>query len=202
MPDFSELIFQVKNKQAISNIDEVNKSLIKTEKSATNLFKTLAAGWSLTKITQGINFLTNKFRDLQIATNNYAAIFGNFNRTAEQGLNNLINNFNETEVSAKRLLALIGSRIDFDFGANEIGQISADIGRLSRELSTFFGMNIDQVALKLTNALSGQTRGLRELGISIDTTSPKFKALIQNLQDSKGYSEEAAKAYAVYSQIL
>lgn len=202
MPDFSELIFQVKNKQAIQDINKVNKSLLQTEKSATNLFKTLAAGWSLTKITQGINFLTNKFRDLQIATNNYAAIFGNFNRTAEQGLNNLINNFNETEVSAKRLLALIGSRIDFDFGANEIGQISADIGRLSRELSTFFGMNIDQVALKLTNALSGQTKGLRELGISIDTTSPKFKALIQNLQDSKGYSEEAAKAYAVYSQIL
>lgn len=202
MPDFSELIFQVKNKQAIQDINKVNKSLLQTEKSATNLFKTLAAGWSLTKITQGINFLTNKFRDLQIATNNYIAVFGNFNRNAEQGLNNLVNNFHETEISAKRLLALIGSRVDFDFGANEIGQISADIGRLSRELSTFFGMNIDQVALKLTNALSGQTRGLRELGISIDTTSPKFKALIQNLQDSKGYSEEAAKAYAVYSQIL
>lgn len=202
MSDFSELIFQVKNKQAIQDINKVNKSLLQTEKSATNLFKTLAAGWSLTKITQGINFLTNKFRDLQIATNNYIAVFGNFNRNAEQGLNNLVNNFHETEISAKRLLALIGSRVDFDFGANEIGQISADIGRLSRELSTFFGMNIDQVALKLTNALSGQTRGLRELGISIDTTSPKFKALIQNLQDSKGYSEEAAKAYAVYSQIL
>ena len=202
MPDFSELIFQVKNKQAIQDINKINKSLLQTEKSATNLFKTLAAGWSLTKITQSINFLTNKFKDLQIATNNYIAVFGNFNKTAEQGLNNLVNNFHETEISAKRLLALIGSRVDFDFGANEIGQISADLGRLSRELSTFFGMNIDQVALKLTNALSGQTRGLRELGISIDTTSPKFKALIQNLQDSKGYSEEAAKAYAVYSQIL
>ena len=60
MPDISEVIFEVKNKQAIADINKMKKSLDSTTKSAQGLVSILLQGWSASKLLQTVKELINE----------------------------------------------------------------------------------------------------------------------------------------------
>lgn len=206
MADISELILEVKNaNSAVHEIDKVDKKLKQTTKSADELKtigKTLFAGWSFTKLIGAAKSFGDAWRDTLITTRKFDAVFGSFNRNAQAGVKELTEKFHETERSARDLIATIGSRLDFGFDTGTLGKVSADLARISEELSSFYGKNVTDVSLKLTQALAGQTKGLKEYGINIDINGQKFKELAKNIQKSTHETEEGARALAVYTSIL
>ena len=206
MADISELILQVKNADsAVKEIDKVDKKLKQTAENSekiAKLGKTLFAGWTLSKSIGLIKSMGDAFKDAELSTRKFNVIFGAWNKNARIGVKNLVENFHETERSAKNLMATIGSRLDFGFDDKVLGKVSSDLARISQELASFYGKSVNEVSLKLTQALAGQTKGLKEYGINIDINSEKFKKLAEEIKISTGETKEGSKALAVYSNIL
>lgn len=203
MADVSELLIEVKNiNGTLNDIDKVGKKLKETQQQAAAFGKTLFAGWTFTKLIQGAKEFGDAWSDTLTTFRNFKVVFGSFNNIAEQGVKQLVNGFAETEKSARKLLATIGSRIDFNLDTKEISQMSSDLAKLSKDIGAFYNVDASQVSQKLTNALSGMTKGLRQFGISIDTSSPRFKELVKQMMISTGKTEAAAKALVIYNEVL
>lgn len=203
MADVSELLIEVKNvNKTLSDIQKVGDKLKQTQSQAINFGKAIFAGWTFTKLIKGAKQFGDAWRDTVVTFKNFDKIFGNFNSIALEGIKELKNEFAETEKGARKLLSLIGSRIDFNLNTTEISKVSKDLAILSKEIAAFYGIDSTQVSEKLTRGLSGMTKGLKEFGINIDTASPRFKELVNQLMISTGKTEEAAKAMVIYNEIM
>lgn len=205
MPDISELIIEVKQiNKTLSDIDRVGKKLKQTGADATTLGKTILAGWSFTKIIQGAKAFGDAWRDVSVSFKTFDSVFGKWNKNAQAGVEELMLKFHDTEAQAKKLLSRIAGRINIDFEFNEdtVTEVSKKLAMISKDIGAAFGRNTEDVALKLNNALNGSTKGLREFGVAIDTSSPKFKQLVEEMMNAKGYTEESAKAMVIYNEIL
>ena len=204
MPDISEVIFEVKNKQAIADINKMKKSLDSTSKSAQGLVSILLQGWSASKLLQTVQSVAQKFEDVKVTASTFKKVFKDSMDSANSGVKNLIENFNETERSAQKLLNTIGGRLS-NLGLNpqELSQYSSELARIAQELTAAgLGSGLQQNAKKLSQGLMGEVGGLKDLGILINTTSEQFKNQVQALKQSKGISEELARAQIVYGEVL
>lgn len=204
MPDISEVIFEVKNKQAIADINKMKKSLDSTTKSAQGLVSILLQGWSASKLLQTVQSVAQKFEDVKVTASTFKKVFKDSMDSANSGVKNLIENFNETERSAQKLLNTIGGRLS-NLGLNpqELSQYSNELARVAQELTAAgLGSGLQQNAKKLSQGLMGEVGGLKDLGILINTTSEQFKNQVQTLKQSKGLSEELARAQVVYGEVL
>lgn len=204
MADFSQLIFEVKNKKAIQDIKQVNNELLKTEQTTQSLFTALASGWSASKLLQSVGYFADKFKNVKMQAATFGRIFGNSLNTANKGITNLINNFNETQRSAQRLVNVIGSRIaGLNLPTDKLGQWSSQLAVVAEQLvAAGVAPNIEEVAKKLSQGLLGQVGGLKDIGVAIDTTSVAWQQQIKHLQDVNGLTKQVAQATAVYNQIL
>lgn len=205
MPDISELIIEVKQiNKTLSDIDKVGKKLKQTKADATSLGKAIFAGWTFTKIIQGAKAFGDAWRDVTVTFKTFDNVFGKWNKEAQEGVKELMNKFHDTNVEAKKLLSRIAGRIsiDFDFDKGTVSEMSKQLAIVSKELGAAFGQNSEEVSRKLSMALNGRTKGLKEFGIAIDTTSPKFKKLVKEMMLAKGYTEESAQAMVIYNEVL
>lgn len=203
MADVSELLIEVKNiNKTLSDIQSVGDKLKQTQQQAASFGKAIFAGWSFTKIIKAAKEFGDAWRDTVTTFRNFDTVFGNFNSQALEGVNELKDAFQETDKGARKLLSTIGSRIDFNLNTTEVTAMSKDLAKLSKEIGSFYGINAEQVSEKLTRGLSGMTKGLKEFGINIDTASPRFKELVNDLMTSTGKTEEAAKAMVIYNEIM
>lgn len=204
MPDISEVIFEVKNKQAIADINKMKKSLDSTTKSAQGLVSILLQGWSASKLLQTVQSVAQKFEDVKVTASTFKKVFKDSMDSANVGVKNLIENFNETERSAQKLLNTIGGRLS-NLGLNpqELSQYASELARIAQELTAAgLGSGLQQNAKKLSQGLMGEVGGLKDLGILINTTSEQFKNQVQALKQAKGISEELARAQIVYGEVL
>lgn len=203
MADVSELIIEVKNvNSTLSDIQKVGNQLKNTQKQAANLGKALFAGWTFTKLIKAAKDFGDAWRDTVVTFKNFDKVFGEFNSVAINGIRELKEEFAETEKGARKLLSTIGSRIDFNLNTTEVSEMSKELAKLSKDIGAFYGIDATQVSEKLTRGLSGMTKGLKEFGMNIDTTSPRFKAMVEDLMISTGKTEEAAKAMVIYNEIM
>lgn len=204
MADFSQLIFEVKNKKAIQDIKQVNNELLKTEQTTQSLFSALASGWSASKLLQSVGYFADKFKNVKMQAATFGRIFGNSLNTANKGITNLINNFNETQRSAQRLVNVIGSRIaGLNLPTDKLGQWSSQLAVVAEQLvAAGVAPNIEEVAKKLSQGLLGQVGGLKDIGVAIDTSSVAWQQQIQDLQNVNGLTKQIAQATLVYNKIL
>lgn len=205
MADISELIIEVKQiNKTLSDIDKVGKKLKQTKADATSLGKSILAGWTFTKIIQGAKAFGDAWRDVTVTFKTFDTIFGKWNKDAQAGVDELMNKFHDTNLEAKKLLSRIGGRIsiDFDFDEGTVSEMSKQLAIVSKELGAAFGQNTEEVSRKLSLALNGNARALKEYGIAVDTSSPKFKQMVDEMMKSTGETEAGAKALIMYNEIL
>ena len=204
MPDISEVIFEVKNKQAIADINKMKKSLDSTSKSAQGLITILASGWTTAKLLNAVGEVAKKFEDVKVTAGTFNRIFKDSLDTANAGVKDLIDNFNETERSAQKLLNTIGGRLS-NLGLNpqELSQYTTELAKITQELTAAgMGTGLEENAKKLSQSLMGEVGGLKDLGIFINTNTQAFKQQVKAIAEAKGITEQLAKAHLIYSEII
>jgi hypothetical protein len=81
------------------------------------------------------------------------------------------------------------------------GEISQKIVQLGTDLSAYFGVDIQTATDAVNKGLQGATRGLKQFGITIDTTAIQQQALTMGLWDGKGALDGNARAQATLALI-
>lgn len=201
--DLAQLVVQVKQKQAVKSLDNVQNKLQDVGKTAENIGKTLLAGWSFAKITDSLKTFSNMMNDVNTQARNFKTIFADSLDYANTQVQNLIKNFDQTERSAQKLMAQIGSKIiQVGFSPVDATKITSQFAVISEQISAATGKPLEQVAKKLTNALTGETGGLREIGMVIQTNSASFKQQVKLLMQSKDLTEQQAKKQVILNTVL
>ena len=200
--DYAELIFEVKNiSKTIRDIVKVRKELEKTSTSTKKLQDALISGWSFAKVAQSVKSFGDAFRDVQVTINSFSNVYGSFNKKADIGVKELMKDFEMTETAAKKLLNTVGSRtINLGLDSEKFTEINVELAKLSKNISAATGQNIDEVAKKLSQSLTGEVGGLKDLGIVINSSADSFKKAVDQLKNA-GIGEEAAKAMVIWSDI-
>jgi hypothetical protein len=116
-------------------------------------------------------------------------------------------NANQMELTKRKYLETTASTANFmlqmGFSREKAAALSTQVIYLAGALKEWNGdvMETDQVNELLTKGILGQTRGLKELGITVDTTSREYKKSVEALMENEKVTREQAEALTMLAQI-
>lgn len=197
--------------QASKKIEKIGTSANKSSKSYGNL---------LAKVTQSISQWRTLMSVFQNAANTMADWF-----TASNDYIETLNLFNVTmgEASegalefANSVSTLMGIDVadwmqyqgtfkqltsGFGVAAEKADIMSQNLTQLSYDMASFFNTDVETAFDKLSSAMSGQVKGLREFGIDTTVASLQQYALAQGIEKSVSKMSQAEKSLLRYNYIM
>ena len=212
-------IFEIKAiaDQAIAKFGEVNKELEKMEGKAE------AAGGKVGGMEKASRVATAGLMALGAAFAGFAAVGIKEAIEAQNAMNKLGTTMSalgiNTEKNRKQFKDLADSYVDLGFAGDEatVGfenllRVTGDVSEsqkllaLSADLARTKNIGLTEAAGILAKASQGNAKAFKEMGITLDTTLPKTKAVekaIGQLNDKIGkQAEQATKTFAVQLKIV
>ena len=192
-------------------IDKVGTSATKSSKGYGNL---------LAKVTQSISQwrtlmsvfqnAANTMADWFTASNDYIETLNLFNVTmgeASEGaleFANSVSNLMGIDVADWMQYQGTFKQLTSGFGvATEKADImSQNLTQLSYDMASFFNTDVETAFDKLSSAMSGQVKGLREFGIDTTVASLQQYALAQGIEKSVSKMSQAEKSLLRYNYIM
>lgn len=80
--------------------------------------------------------------------------------------------------------------------------LSENLLKLTNDLSSFYGYDVDEMSSKLISALTGETEALKKLGIDVSDTAIKQKALSLGVEENTSNMSAASKTMLRYLLII
>lgn len=200
MSDFSKLDLLIDSKQALNELNKVQKGLNKTQSAAKSLTSTLKQ----IGVAVGFTALIKQTLQLEASTDALNRRFNTFFGNGKKLTNSLQDNYALANRNAKQLLstaAKFGSATNLD--SSNLTKFSTDLAKLAADVAAFQGIDdVNSVLQRFGVATLGRTQGLREFGVQIDTTSQSFKNQIKIIQETTGATEAQAKQTLILNEAM
>lgn len=200
MSDFSKLDLLIDSKQALNELNKVQKGLNKTQSAAKSLTSTLKN----IGVAVGFTALIKQTLQLEASTDALNRRFNTFFGNGKKLTNSLQDNYALANRNAKQLLstaAKFGSATNLD--SSNLTKFSSDLAKLAADVAAFQGIDdVNSVLQRFGVATLGRTQGLREFGVQIDTTSQSFKNQIKIIQETTGATEAQAKQTLILNEAM
>ena len=200
MSDFSKLDLLIDSKQALNELNKVQKGLNKTQSAAKSLTSTLKN----IGVAVGFTALIKQTLQLEASTDALNRRFNTFFGNGKKLTNSLQDNYALANRNAKQLLstaAKFGSATNLD--SSNLTKFSSDLAKLAADVAAFQGIDdVNSVLQRFGVATLGRTQGLREFGVQIDTTSQSFKNQIKIIQETTGATEAQAKQTVILNEAM
>jgi hypothetical protein len=203
---------QLQNKQLLDALKKTNKRFDESQKSQTRLTRGVVAlrtGYlALAAILGGVvvrtigNFI-KKASDAEEITSKFNVVFSKLGREATQAAKDLANGFGLTNIQAKKLLGNTGDLLTgFGFTQEAALDLSTKIASLGADLASFTNLEggAEEASKRLTSALTGETEGLKALGIVVRQDTKQFQDRVKAIQESEGVTVQQAKSLAILEQ--
>ena len=140
---------------------------------------------------------------LQVMENRFNGLFGAQTEYAKKQLSELAGKINMADDDLMSLAATVQNAFTaLGFGGKQAADMSIKLTTLTEDLATFYGVSDTEMAQTMMMAMQGMTRGLKSLGISINETDIKNKAMTLGLYSGTGALSDQAKAQAIYALIV
>ncbi len=197
--------------QASKKIEKIGTSANKSSKSYGSL---------LAKVTQSIpqwrtlmsvfQNAANTMADWFTASNDYIETLNLFNVTmgeASEGaleFANSVSTLMGIDVADWMQYQGIFKQLTSGFGvaAEKADIMSQNLTQLSYDMASFFNTDVETAFDKLSSAMSGQVKGLREFGIDTTVASLQQYALAQGIEKSVSKMSQAEKSLLRYNYIM
>lgn len=199
-----EILVKAEVTKALSGLREIGEASKKSSNellSAANIIKGALTGAVALAFKNAVAE-GQKFLDLN---DDLAAQFGKSGKAAIDLRNNLVTAFGYSLNEASKLLGETGKLAQsLGFTDEKSLALAGNIAKLADKLSlsSTSGISASQAAEALTRSLSGQTRGLIELGIPINDTEIKQEALARGISATTLETDRAAKAQIIFDLAL
>lgn len=124
---------------------------------------------------------------------------GSINDWSKQALQN----FGLTELSAKQFSSTLGSLFKNAGVANkDMTAMSQNLAGLAGDYASFYNIGQDEAFDKIRSAMSGQTDGLKQLGINMSVANLQAFALSKGIKTSYSNMNQATQAMLRYSYLM
>lgn len=201
MPDEqTTIVIACKSSNAVQNVNSFTDSVLRADRSSAELLKTLGGLFAGSYIASFGKQSVAAFSATEEAANRFNVTFGSTLSEANKSLVALRSEFGLSEKSAYSMLASTGDLLTgFGLSADAALKLSDQAARLGVDLYSYtnYAGGAEGATLALTKGMLGETESLKSLGIVIRQDSDEFKSLMKNLQETRGLTENQAKAFAV-----
>lgn len=192
----------------INKYDNSTKSASKSTKSFTDRLAQNISKWST--LTGAFKRYANMFAGWFTESNNYIETLNLFNVTMGEGAE-------AASKYAEKVQELMGidiaewmnyqgtfKQLTSGFGVAEeaANTMSQNLTQLSYDLASFFNTDVETAFDKLSSAMSGQVKGLREFGIDTTVASLQEYALSKGIDASVRSMTQAEKSLLRYNFIM
>jgi hypothetical protein len=193
-------------------LDNTDKGVKKTGKGITTLTGILtklggaiAAAFAIQKIIAFGKEAINAASRAAETANKFGVTFRDISLSAEQATNNLASTYKLAKSEVQTLLSSTGDLLTgFGFTQTEALGTAEAVLKLGSDLASFQNIagGTPEVVDRLNKALTGETEGLKALGIVVRQDSKEFTDLVKSIQDSTGVSVQLAKSQAILKTAL
>lgn len=185
------------------------KTLKNMESASNDTFKKIAsfaAGFlSVTALVQFGKKSIQTFSDLEEATSKFEVVFSGVMNKAEAGMTRLIDKYHFSELGAKEMLSGTGDLLTgFGFAQDVAFDYAQQVAELGADLASFsnYSGGAKGATEALTKGMLGETEQMKSLGIVVRQDSKEFRELVETLKQTKGLTEQQAKAEAVLTTAI
>ena len=186
-------------KRTSSGMGEMTKSFISAQAIYAGAQKTLSF------IKNELGQVINKTSSLTEETNKFNVIYSKVFPQASKSISELRNNYGLSELASKKLLSATGDLLTgFGFAQKEALKFSTGVQKAAVDLASFSNISggAEEVSRRITASLTGETEGLKLLGVVIRQNSKEFKDNVKSIMETQGATEQVAKAQVIYNEIL
>ncbi|MEW6507178.1 MAG: hypothetical protein AB1432_05475 [Bacteroidota bacterium] len=145
----------------------------------------------------------NAARDAEEIRSKFNTVFSSLQSEANKLADNFAKNFGLAGTTARDLLGQTGNLlVGFGFTEQQALDLSNQVNELAQDLTSFtnYAGGAKGASDALTKALLGETEQAKGLGIVIRQNSKEFQAEVESLINTKGMTENQAKALAVLKE--
>ena len=197
--------------KASSAMNSYKNSADKATKSTQSLAQRMAQKISTTRTLVSVfQNLANTFGDWFNESNEYIETLNLFNVTMRDGAKdarqfaNSVSNLMGIDVAEWMQYQGTFKNLTAGFGIAEesANAMSQNLTQLSYDMASFFNTKVETAFDKLSSAMSGQVKGLREFGIDTTVASLQEYALAQGIDASVRSMTQAEKSLLRYNYIM
>ncbi len=185
------------------------KKLNDTNKTSTSVIDKLRVGYLLLAgviggvVVGGIVKATKKAIDFEETVGKFNVVFAGVENAANDMVRTLNQGFGFSATAARELLATTGDLLaGFGFTGDKSLELSGKLAKLGSGLASFSNLEggAEEATRRLTSALTGETEGIKALGIIVSQTSRVFRDRVKQLQETEGLTLAQAKAMAILEE--
>ena len=195
--------FASKLKGAVSNVEKSSKKMVDSLGTVGKSFKTIGAQLSIA-ITVPLTILGKQMlkfaSEAESVNGKFSASFGKSANFVEDNLSNIASSLGRSETDLKSYASNMGNILQsMDFAQESAGELSSKLVTLAIDVASLRGATDGEVMEKFTTALTGSTKGLKDLGVYINDAKIKAEAFNLGLNNGEDDLTDFAKASAVAS---
>jgi hypothetical protein len=185
-------------KKSSSLVDDLGNRadhMTQTLKTASGALAGLFAGSKAIGFARSIIDAASQAQDLDMK---FRTVFKNIGYEAEKMSQKIQKQFNRTTGSAQQLLLVNGNILtSMGMGQRAALQFAGKISELSIQLAALHGVSEEVVSQAFASAMMGQTRSLRQFGVTLEDNAIKEEIATQKKKGLIFSTEQEAKANAV-----
>lgn len=134
--------------------------------------------------------------------NKFRVVFKDVKKEADSMAENLANNYGLARTEAKKLMSNTGDiLIGFGFASDSALNMANSVNTLAADLGSFNNLPTEDVSRRITAALTGETDGLKALGVVVNQSDKAFQSLVKRKMQDEGITLQQAKAGAILNEI-
>lgn len=182
-----------------TTINEVTNVTNKYEKSVGNLISTLAKLVSVGAIVKFGKQCIEAASDLQEVANVVDVTFGKTAGVVNDWAKQQAASFGLSETAAKRYIGTYGTMAkQFNMTEEQAAQMGIELTKLTGDVASFYNLEDKAAATKLKAIFTGETEGLKELGVVMTETQLQAYALSNGLDKPLKQMTEQEKVLLRY----
>ena len=199
---------------AATSIDEYGKEVDEAQEKSGLLGKIFAGGFFANIATQALGVLTHALKsfsregiqlssDLQEVQNVVDVTFGEGAQIIADWANKAQSAFGLTELQAKKFSSTIGAMLkSAGVSGQELTDMSTSLAGVAADFASFYNLDIETAFDKIRQGISGETEGLKALGINLNTTNLMQTEYAQSLNKSWTEMTTSEQATVRYNALL
>ena len=197
--------------QASQKIEKVGKAATKSSKSYGNFLAKMTQSISQWRTLRSVfQNAADKLAEMFKESNDYIESLNLFTVTMGDAADGALEFANAvsglTGIDPKEWLEYQGifKQLTSGFGvaSDKANIMSQNLTQLSYDMASFFNTDVEAAFDKLSSAMSGQVKGLREFGIDTTVASLQQYALAQGIEKSVSKMSQAEKSLLRYNYIM
>jgi len=198
-----ELLTKIDTQGIDKGVKSVNKSLDSMKKALSTVGLAVGIAFSVSALTSFASASIDLASDLDEVMNVVTTTFGDMSTEIEKFAETSIESFGLSELSAKQFSSTFGAMFKgMGITGNKMTEMSLMLTGLSGDLASFYNISGEEAFSKLKGIITGETEGLKSLGIVMTQANLETFALSQGMKKAYKDMSEAEKVTLRYQFVL